>query len=542
MHGLFKKTIIAGLLAYVGSAAALTFETENFSGNFDSTITTGIGVRTKSPSCNLVVKGASGAGAPSGCLEATSALGDQGNLNYGKGDAFTTYLKGSHELLLKLPENWTFMGRVSWLKDFSATHTTGYVSAATGPNGYTASLSDAAHDDLGFKTRLLDLWVSKEFSIGEERARVRVGNQVISWGESLFLPGGINQTNSMDLMRLAQPGTQLKEVFLPAPIVSFATGLGHGVNLEAYVQTNWNDNYFPPTGSYWSTANGLGKGDSAYGIPKRKPKDGNQYGAALRWQPSGTQLNLGLYAMSYQDKSPQLSLVNGPEWVFAEDRKMYGISANMPVGDWSVGTELSYRPKDAVALNTANGCASTGGKCYVDEKKFQWAVTGMLSLTPSDYPTILGALGGAQTATLMAEAVAVYYPNLKKSYGGDLISAGAWGWGQEFSTTGTPEAVGDKLSAGYNLDFSWVYDGTLVKGWQVVPEIYYFQAVSGRTPNSSGLFMEGAKSANFTVTFIQNPANWQFAVNYGKFWGGSRVFDQPLKDRDFIGAYVSRNF
>ena len=55
---------------------------------------------------------------------------------------------------------------------------------------------------------------------------MRAGNQVISWGESLFLPGGLNSTNAIDIMRLSQPGTQLKEVFLPAPMISFASGLG----------------------------------------------------------------------------------------------------------------------------------------------------------------------------------------------------------------------------------------------------------------------------------------------------------------------------
>jgi len=537
-----SKVVLALALAYAGGAQAFTFETENFSGNFDSTITTGIGIRAKNAGCNLVAAGASGDGAPGGCAAAGYGLGDQGNLNYKKGDAFTTYLKGSHELLLKMPDDWKFMGRVSWLKDFSSTHTSGYISAA---NATGASLPDAAKEDLNFKARVLDLWVSKEFSVGEQRARVRAGNQVISWGESLFIPGGINQTNAIDIMRLSQPGTQLKEVFLPAPIISFATGLGHGVNVEAYVQTNWNDNYFPPTGSYWSTVNGLGKGDTAYGIPKRKAKDSGQYGASLRWQPSGTQMNLGFYAMSYQDKAPQFSLASGsPEWVFAEDRKMYGVSANFPLGDWAIGSELSYRPKDAVALNWANsGCADNGGKCWVDEKKFQWHLTGMLSMTPASYGGILKALGGASTATLMAEAVVVAYPGMKRSYGQDMVSAGGWNWGQEFTGAGgTPESVGSKTSWGFNLDYSWTYDGSLIKGWQVTPEIYYFQAVKGRTPNAMATFMEGAKSANLIVTFAQNPTTWQWAVNYGKFWGGSRVFDQPLKDRDFFGAYVSRNF
>jgi len=76
----------------------------------------------------------------------------------------------------------------------------------------------------------------------------------------------------------------------------------------------------------------------------------------------------------------------------------------------------------------------------------------------------------------------------------------------------------------------------------VIPEIYYFHAVKGRTPTTTATFMEGAKSANFIVSFVQNPASWQFGVNYAKFWGGDSRFDQPYKDRDFVGAYVSRNF
>ncbi|MEO8806952.1 MAG: DUF1302 family protein, partial [Burkholderiaceae bacterium] len=229
-------------------------------------------------------------------------------------------------------------------------------------------------------------------------------------------------------------------------------------------------------------------------------------------------------------------------WTYAENRHLLGISANFPVGDWAVGTELSYRPKDAVAINAAvSGCSSQGGNCWVDEKRLQWHMTGLLSLTPSTGGAILNLLG-ADTATLLAEAVVIRYPGLKQSYSGDPISAGAWGWGQEFDPAATPEAVGSKTSWGYNFDFSWVYDGTLIPGWQVVPEIYYFQAVKGRTPNGVALFMEGAKSVNLTVSFLQNPTKWQFAVNYAAFWGGKRVFDQPYRDRNFVGVTLARNF
>ena len=542
-----KPAVLLALAAGAGAAQATTFENGDIRGNFDSTVSAGLGLRLKSPSCGLVVQGGTGANVPAGCLAPTAALGDQGNLNYGKNDLFARYLKGSHELLVKMPNDFTFLGRVNWVADGSSTSTTGISSATTPPPpAVTDGLSDDARRDLKFKARLLDFWVSKSFQVGEQQARVRVGNQVISWGESLFLPGGINSTNAVDIMRLSQPGTQLKEAVLPAPIVSVSSGLGNGLNAEAYVQSAWNASYFPPTGSYWSTVNGLGKGHDAYGLAEVKPRKGGQWGAALRYQPEGTKLNLGAYAIAFHDKTPNFSVninnTGGVGWTYAQDRRLYGISANFPVGDWAIGTELSYRPMDAVALNVAStGCSSQNGNCWVDEKRYQWHLTALLSLSPSTGAGLLHLLG-ADTATLLAEAVVIRYPNLKQSYGGDPISAGGWGWGQETNPAGPPVPMGSKTSAGFNFDFSWVYDGTLIPGWQVVPEVYYFRALSGRTPNASALFMKGASSANFTVSFIQNPATWQVAVNYGKFWGGSAPFDQPYRDRDYFGAVLSRNF
>jgi len=310
-----------------GTAQAFTFETENIKGNFDSNISVGTGIRTQDPSCSVVVQGDSGDGAPGGCLAPTSALGDQGDLNYRRNQAFTTYVKGTHELLLKGPEEITFLGRVNWVRDFTATHTSGIASATT-PPGLPDNLAPDANQDLRFNARVLDLWVSKGFSIGDQHGRVRVGNQVISWGESLFLPGGINAANAMDIMRLSQPGTQLKEVMLPAPMVSVASGLGGGFNAEAYVQTAWNADYFAPTGSYWSTANGLGRGHQTYGLTDVKARDGGQWGLSLRYQPEGTQFNLGAYAVNYHDKAPEFSTnIHGSGqvgWTYPEDRRGLG--------------------------------------------------------------------------------------------------------------------------------------------------------------------------------------------------------------------------
>jgi hypothetical protein len=540
----FRTSLIAAAILSViqSPAMALTFENDVISGSFDSTITFGAGRRLGQPHGSLIAAG--NQGGPAGQADPWLSVGDQGNLNYAKGDFFTQYLKGNHELLLKLPSDVKVMARVNWLRDWGATRTTGFLSANS-LSPLQDGFADDARRDARFKARLLDFWVSKTVDVGEQQMRFRVGNQVISWGESLFQPGGINSTNALDIQRLSQPGTQLKEAVLPAPMVSVATGLGSGLNMEAYVQSRWNASYFPPTGSYWSTVNGLGKGYAAYGYSVNKPSDSGQWGVSLRWQPESVQANFGLYAMNYHDKTPNISLSSGaPTWVYAENRKLFGVSANAPLGDWALGTELSYRPRDAVALNgLAPGGCGGGGNCWVDQARYQWHGTALFSATPSNAKGLLDVLG-ADTATLLFEAVVIRYPGLKQTYnnGTDYAAAGGWFWTGQPGVGGDPRPEGSKTSAAINFDFSWVYDGTLVPGWQVTPGIYYFHAIKGRTPNASAQFMKGAKSLNLYVNFTQNPANWQFGFNVARFWGGTSAYDQPLRDRDFIGMYLSRNF
>ena len=165
-------------------------------------------------------------------------------------------------------------------------------------------------------------------------------------------------------------------------------------------------------------------------------------------------------------------------WTHAKDRRLYGVSANVPLGDLALGTELSYRPKDAVGLNAATGgCASHNGNCRVDESGWQWALTGLRSPTPSTGGGLLRLLG-ADTAALRAEAEAlvIHDPHLKQDCAADLITAGGCGWGQWTDASAAALARGTKTASGINFDFSWNYGGTLIPGWQVIPEICCLRA------------------------------------------------------------------
>ena len=154
-----------------GRSTAAPFDLDPVTGAFDTQITAGIGIRTSNPSCSLV-------GDPSACggnaNTSQGSASDNGDLNYKSGRLFTGYLKGTSELLLKDQDlGLNFMGRTTYLYDPAAGET-------ERTNLYKAN------SQIVYNFRLLDLWASKTFSIGDKDWRVRVGNQAINWGESYF--------------------------------------------------------------------------------------------------------------------------------------------------------------------------------------------------------------------------------------------------------------------------------------------------------------------------------------------------------------------
>lgn len=585
MKTMSRNAILVAAIALfcAGSAHAFRFQaTDSISGSLDMQLTLGAGIRMVDRNPNLI----GDPGVNPGANTAVSSNGDDGDLNYNKHDLYTTYLKFTPELLLKFPSDFKFMARGTALYDFKATDTR------------RTDLADDAKKQAARDVRLLDLWVSKDMNIGSQRARVRVGNQVVSWGESIFAIGGINSTNSLDFQKFSIPGTQIKEAVIPAPIVSIASGLGSGINLEAYYQFRWNANRLPPVGTYFSVADILGKGRqplfidisggpntgnfggldpaadptqaTTFAVLFRDditPKNSGQYGAALHWKPQGLSVDLGFYFMNYHDKMPVLSLMQDftAQWTYLEDRKLYGVSANFPVGNWAVGWELSYRPKDAVALSSCFGtgaaldtnnnptAAPVDCPMYIDEKKFQMHLTGILLMTPGEHGWFLNLLK-ADTATFTGEAVGIRYPGVSpdKRYTRNIngvevvqVADAGYGFWQGPQTTGpagtynTVAGVGDANSFGYTVDFNWAYDNKILKGWTVIPGITYFQAVKGNTPTLTANYLRGAKSMNTYILFNQSaPTRWQAGLNYTNYWGDNQL----LGDRDFIGGFITRNF
>ena len=515
-------TTVVGLAsACFAPAFAADWQINNIDVSVNTTASWGLGLRVDDPSCALTGDPNSGyCGASSNTQQWSAA--DNGNLNYKSGQLFTDYLKLTTEILITDKDaGVSAMARGSYLYDFAAAQTD------------RTKLNDSAQEQIVYPGQLLDLWVSKQFQIGDQNWRARLGNQVINWGESLFLPGGIDATNAIDFQKSLIPGTQIKEYVLPAPMLSLAGSITSGLNVEAYYQFGWNKTIYPPVGTYWSFTDSYGNGirdpvtfstgnynvfgvDAAQlaeaqgslpvsrnlqtrlnrailagqipgviGAPillDRNPPQEGQFGISAHYKRPGSSIDLGFYFLNYHDKSPIATTVPDAaasagiayQYSFRANRQLIGVSTNFPLGDWAIGGELSYRPHDAVSLGT---CYTPGepldsnvnfnpvpsGRCplFVDKQKYELHLTGLLQMSPSDYPLILNTLH-AQTGFLSIEVVGTEYPGvnpkgMERTIEGvqviQLPDAGYINWlNNAGKPNATPEGVGTASSGGGIVD------------------------------------------------------------------------------------------
>ncbi len=334
--------------------------------------------------------------------------------------------------MLKIPEqDLKFLARATALIDPMASQTK------------VTPLTGSARGQMVNRATLLDLWAEKDFTISGQSAHVRIGKQVINWGESLYATGGVNATNSVDIQTLLIPGTQLKQALLPAPMASFATNLPMGFSTEAYVQVGWNANRYPAVGSYWSLSDNVGRGavpalsdssnfnqaglDPSTALPYTtiQPSNRPQYGVRFGYTPPGQSINLAAYYENYSDKNPVFGSIAGGTVMAAQyltKRELFGASVNFPIGLWSIGAEISYRPHDAVAMS---GCLLNGGtsdfnangatgncNSWKDNKKYQFIINAQQQISETSQPTVMKLLGGADTAIFTAELSYINYPGI----------------------------------------------------------------------------------------------------------------------------------
>jgi Protein of unknown function (DUF1302) len=222
--------IALALAASPAFAYQFTFPDYGIEASLDTTLSYGVAWRAQQRDPSLI--GIANGGTSRSVNE------DNGDLNFDRGNRFANVVKATVDAEVKW-RNFGFFGRGLAFYDFDL-----HDSDKLGPTG---------RDRLGRNVIGLDGFVSANFEPAGHNLRLRAGRQVISWGESTFIPNGINVINPVDIAKLRTPGSELKEAFIPTSGLWGSAELTSAASVEGFILTNFDKTRLDPMGSYFST-------------------------------------------------------------------------------------------------------------------------------------------------------------------------------------------------------------------------------------------------------------------------------------------------
>ncbi|MEZ5506054.1 MAG: DUF1302 domain-containing protein [Gammaproteobacteria bacterium] len=178
----------------------------------------------------------------------------------------------------------------------------------------------------GSSAEILDAFVWANWWVGEKPLNVRLGKQVISWGEGLLFANGINSINPVDVNALLAPGSEVKDALLPLNALSASFGISDALTLEGFVLLDWRETELPECGTFFSITDLVGAGCYAGFVPSGlesshpdaaavtlprgsdvEPDKDGQFGVAARYFAESIETEFSLYYTSLHSNLPVIS-------------------------------------------------------------------------------------------------------------------------------------------------------------------------------------------------------------------------------------------
>jgi hypothetical protein len=439
-----RKLSLAIALAGVASSASATEFSfgDDMTVQWDNTISYGVAWRTDGPDSSVVHPGSGAALGIKG--EGSSYNYDDGTLNFEENSIYTNVFKYSTDLEINYKNYGAFIRARAF-----------YDTELVDGDREFKELNDATIDAAGKGYDLLDAFVWADYEIGDTPVTFRLGRQVLSWGESTFIQGGMSSINPVDAAAFRRPGAEVKDGLLPVNMLYTSIGLTADVSLEAFYQLEWEKTRADPCGTFFSTTDFAADGcgpvllagtvderiltalrdeEIAQGVPLSdrvspaterleddEPRDDGQYGLALRWYSEALgDTEFGFYYTNLHSRLPYingavtnydtLGLITGvPEGqvnptatydskyplyqiAYPEDQKQLGLSfATSTEGGSSIGGEISYRPDAPIQWNA-----------------FELILAGLALPSSRLYQDRLAEVGGIDTSGTPADPVPPY--------------------------------------------------------------------------------------------------------------------------------------
>lgn len=606
MKTTMNKSLIASAIALSFSAPVWAY-TDNIDGidlQLNNRVTIGSAWRVESRDPNLVSVSKGG--------RAYSNNDDDGNLAFDKGDVVSAAAKITSDLTLSKGDfglfvrgSYLFNDRLNNYNFFNPDNyytpgafDPGYGTAPSG-NVSVAPISEyrrktnKVRDYSGNDADLLDAYLYGTFDIGDRVLAVKLGRQVLNWGESSFVLNGINSILAFDSNQLHVPGAELDEIVIPENMAWLSVGLVKNVSVEAFYQFDAPRTQPDAAGTFWATndfaAIGGTRADLSFGLapentpnetiprlPDNKPSKSGQFGGKLSFFiPALNDMDLSFYAMKYNSRLPLISGISKASYAapsetgrffieYPNNIPLYGVSFNTTIGPWAAQGEYSLKVNQPI---------------QVDDVELLLAGVGAPSqVTPPPAAPIGSALGnkyirgyrrhdisqvdlsvtrlagpmrwiGSDQLLFLAEAGAVYVHDLPPESELRFEGPGTYTPGDASVAALVSSQIGAPLpqnKGGYATDFSWGYKllarltyNNVLGPFRLEPQLRFDHDVKGVTPTPLLNFVENRKTVNVSVTgyYLQS---WSAQLGYSAYFGGGK--GNLLADRDYVEAVLKYVF
>ena len=314
-----RNVLLAGAAAFAlaasGSAYAYDANIGGWQVNIDTTLSSSVDVRASPIDQNFV--GVANGG------KFVLANNDNGTLNYKNNTPVAATQRITTEVQAKRDDYGFFIRATGFYDPITDSERTDF-----------EKLTRPAVRDVGADLRLLDAYAFARPSIFGHPVDVRVGAQALNWGESTFIQFGINSITPLDVTALRTPGSELRNAFLPIPVVDLKTEIIPDVTVEGFWQPFWTRTKLEPDGSFFGTNDTILDGGtwgnlrndfpdnqkSIYGVSlpagdifgaslsrssDRHPTGLDEFGIALRKTfTSLDDTEIGLYFENYDSRTP----------------------------------------------------------------------------------------------------------------------------------------------------------------------------------------------------------------------------------------------
>jgi Protein of unknown function (DUF1302) len=546
-----SKLLVATLVCFSPGLYALDFEFNNgINVALDSTITYGAQWRVESSNSDLLADQFLGDLQDDPLLGITNPRyakkqtllvnGDDGNNNFDTG-----LISNRLTYVLEMDASWQsyglfVRGRAYYDEVYRNSDTDldadGFITYNSGTlYGGEAGIGDfpaKTRDEHGSTIEFLDAFAYATWELpGERLMDLRLGRQVINWGESTFYQGINSIQNRADARAANTPGVEVKEILLPTGAIYTQLDLVGSLTLEAYYQYEWLANELNGVGSYFSTTDQIGPGANAFLIPSpglpfvpedirgneyhlgsvarlpdEEASDDGQWGVALHYV-TDNQWDIGAYFVEGHDKKPSfvldyIEVPGSPTPVpvsyrqcYFEDIKGSALSATTVIGDTNVQGELSWL--DGTPMVNAAG----------DPER-----ENLLKLQ----------LGGSHVfgPSILADDIALvfegFYASVESASARDLVE--------------------DDRAIGYSLLATLSYNNVF-SGLDMAVPIYFKHDVSGVINELQVFGGSRVLSVGVEGIYLNNLTT---RLSYAAYFGGEP--DNLLRDRDNVALTVKYSF